>query len=378
LSDAGTEACATDATGGAGLRAGRDAGAKSSEPRYDAALADLALELLRIPSVTGGEAAIAEFVHEQCTRRGAGSRRIGNCVVATRTGEAGGPRVGLFGHLDTVPPAADQPCGREDGRLFGCGSSDMKGALAVMLELLARQHRASLVAVFYDREEGPYLDNGLRSLLAAGALGRLDVALALEPTANAIQAGCLGGLHAEVAFAGRRAHSARPWQGENAIYKAHACLGRLAAFAPREVVVGGLSFREVMTATTAVSRGGRNVVPDRFVVNVNYRFAPGKSLEAARAEVADLVAGDGEIAFVDEAPAGDVAHDHPLLAPWRERHDLAVEPKQAWTDVAQLSEAGIPAINFGPGDPAQAHKAGEWVDVSALARSYRLLADLLA
>lgn len=340
-------------------------------------LAERVLELVRIPSVTGDEEAVAAWVLEDARNRGARAQRHGNCVIASRQGDPDGPTIGLFGHLDTVAPAADQPCEWLGDRVLGCGASDMKGALAVMLELLGRPTRASLVAVFYDREEGPYTENGLRTLLAGGLVPRLDLALALEPTGNAIQAGCMGGLHALLTFRGRRAHSARPWQGENAIHKAAGFLTRLAALPRREVRVGGLPFYEVMSATTAATDNGRNVVPDRFVLNVNYRFAPGKPLATARDELVAFVAGEADLEIVDEAPAGDVSHEHPILAAWRKRFDLPVEPKQAWTDVAQLTARGIPAINFGPGDPALAHQAGEYVEIASLVRSYALLLDLL-
>lgn len=340
-------------------------------------LAELVLALVRIPSVTGDEDAVASWVLEDARNRGARAQRHGNCVVASRQGDIAGPTIGLFGHLDTVAPAAGQAYDWLGDRILGCGASDMKGALAVMLELLSRPTRANLVIVFYDREEGPYADNGLRTLLASGILPRIDLALALEPTANTIQAGCMGGMHALVTFRGKRAHSARPWQGENAIHKAAGFLARLASRERREVLVGGLPFFEVMSATTAGTNNGRNIVPDRFVVNVNYRFAPGKPIAAARDELASLVAGEADIDIVDEAPAGDVSHEQPILAAWRKRFDLPVEPKQAWTDVAQLTAHGIPAVNFGPGDPAQAHQAGEYVEIASLVRGYALLVDLL-
>ena len=340
-------------------------------------LAGLTLDLVRICSVTGDEGPIAAWPLEASRARGADAVRLGNSVVAVRPGAAGTPTIGLFGHLDTVAPAPDQAYERRGETVYGCGASDMKGALAVMLELLGRQTRAGVVAVFYDREEGPYSDNGLRKLLETGALPPMDLALALEPTDNTIQAGCMGGLHAQVTFKGKRAHSARPWQGENALHKAAGFLKRLAERERQEVLAGGLPFYEVMTATTAATFNSRNVVPDRFILNVNYRFAPGKPVGTARDEIAAAVAGEAEIEIVDEAPAGEVFHDHPLLAAWRDRFALPVEPKQAWTDVAQLTANGIPAVNFGPGDPAQAHQAGEHVEISALVRAYALLVDLL-
>jgi succinyl-diaminopimelate desuccinylase len=341
-------------------------------------LAELTLAAVRIPSETGDEAAAADWALREATARGARASRVGHSVVAMAPGRGNGPTIGLFGHLDTVKPAADQAYDLRDGRIYGCGASDMKGALACMLEGIGVPRSADLVLVFYEREEGPYADNGLRMLFEQGAIPKMDLALAMEPTSNAIQAGCMGGLHAQVTFRGKRAHSARPWQGDNAIYKATRYLDRLAAFKPREVVVGGLTFTEVMSATMAGTANSRNVVPDAFTINVNYRFAPGKRVAEAISELESLVAREADVEVIDEAPAGDVSHAHPLLAAWKERNGLLVEPKQAWTDVAQLTAAGIPAINFGPGDPAQAHQAGEFVEVAALVRGFELLKDLLA
>lgn len=338
-------------------------------------LADLTLALVAIPSVTGDEAAIAERVGELARSGGATVSRHGNAVVAISSGE--GPGIGLFGHLDTVKPHEDQATERRGTSVHGCGASDMKGALAVMLALLEAKPRRRTIFVFYDQEEGPYATNGLRSLLDAENLPEMALGLALEPTSNAIQAGCLGGLHARVTFEGRRAHSARPWQGENALYKATRYLDRLAARDRTPVSVGGLVFYEVMTATMAQTFNSRNVVPDRFALNVNYRFAPGKALAAARAELEEMVRGEAAIDVIDEAPSGAVSIDQPLLAEWMRKHVLLVEPKQAWTDVAQLTAHGIPAVNFGPGDPAQAHQAGEFVEVDDLVKGYLLLADLV-
>jgi succinyl-diaminopimelate desuccinylase len=364
-------------------------------------LAALALDLLRVPSPIGHEGPLADLVGARVAALGPAVRweRLGNNVVARVDRPGARTTVGLFGHLDTVPGHVTDPVRRDGDRLYGCGASDMKGGLAVMLALLQWRARppqlaaeppapaeraasdeggASLVCVFYDREEGPYAESGLETVLARSArLANIDLAFCLEPTAGEVQVGCLGAMHARVRFAGRAAHSARPWQGENAIHKAASFLARIAALAPRDVVAHGLTYREVMSVTTARSHAVPNVVPDFFELNVNYRFAPGKSLAVARAELLALVAGEAEVAFVDEAPAGPVALDHPLLVRFLEMTGARVAAKQAWTDVARLGAAGIPAVNYGPGEPSQAHQAREWAPVAPLAAVRDALARLV-
>lgn len=338
-------------------------------------LAATTLELVAIPSVSRDEAALCDHV-EAWARGCTPSRRVGNGLIV---GEPRGDRpvLGLFGHLDTVPPAADQPRGIRDGRLYGCGSSDMKGGLALMMAAVEERARWGwdVVAVFYDKEEIAASESGLEDLLSH--LPRVDLAVMLEPTANRLQLGCVGGLHARLHFAGRRAHSARPWQGDNAIYHALGALERLRDRARREVMVDGLAFYEVMTPTMAWTSNSANVVPDAFVVNVNYRFAPGKSAEVARGELEALVGGDARVEVTDVAPSGAVCRNVPAVSAWIARRGLAVESKQAWTDVARMTAHGVPAVNFGPGEPSQAHQAGEWIEVAALDEGYSLLADLL-
>lgn len=358
-----------------------------SPHRGGTTLAELTLELCRIYSETGFEAAIADDLEARC-RALVGVenvRRVGNSVLAWGPQRDGRATIGLFGHSDTVKPAEDQPLEIHDGRVFGCGASDMKGGLACMLELLAEADTLgrNLIVVFYDKEEGPAVDNGLEPLFASGAVPLMDLGICLEPTDNRIQAGCVGGLHATVTFRGRRAHSARPWQGENAIYKAIGTLERLKAFGRREVQVGPLTFYEVMNATMASTSNSRNVIPDAFALNVNYRFAPGKSLDRAAQELRDLVGDEADVTIIDEAPSGEVCLDHPLVMAWQAEQErlgqpLEVEAKQAWTDVARLTARGIPAINFGPGETAQAHQARESIPVAYLEAGYAALRRLFA
>lgn len=359
-------------------RAGDD---PAADPSLEGRLVSSLLELLRIPSVTGDERALADalarrYRHEEV-------RRLGDSLIVG-VEDPDRPNVLLVAHLDTVPPAtSDGPPGLRDGRVVGRGASDMKAGLAVAMDvfedpaLRAGPHNTLLVA--YAREEGPNADNELGPLLAAAAeLRDADLAIVLEPTDLEVQLGCMGALHAEVAFAGRAAHSARPWQGENALTAAAPFLAELHGLAPRDVTVDGLGYREVVVATQAWTGSARNVVPDRFTVNVNYRFAPDKGLEAAEARVRELVADRAAVTVVDRAPAGRPFRDAPLVSRFLSAVGATMGPKQAWTDVARFSEVGVPALNYGPGSTAQAHQAGEYVLVEDLLAARAGLARFLS
>ena len=259
----------------------------------------------------------------------------------------------------------------------------MKGAIAIMLTLWQRLDRArlpvELVCVLYDREEGPYEQSGLLPLLEARAdLRRPALALCLEPTDLALQVGCCGSLHATLSFAGRSAHSARPWQGKNAVHEAGSLLQHLRGMQPREVTMGELTYREVMSVTRIEGFTGRNVVPARCDLNLNFRFAPGRTVEEAETEIRALAQRFGaQCTVTDRAPAGPVVLDNPLLRKLRALSGVPVEAKQAWTDVARLGTLGIPAANFGPGEQAQAHQKGESCSEEALERGYLLLQKFL-
>jgi len=341
-------------------------------------LAERTLQLCQIRSPIGEEAEIAAYVARETS-----GQRIGNAVVCGGVSGAR-PAVLLAGHLDTVPiQEGDFPARREKGRVFGRGASDMKGALAVMIELWRRLDRGALqlelVLLFYDREEGPIAQNGLLPVLERRPdLKSASLALCLEPTDLGLQLGCCGSMHATLSFLGRSAHSARPWQGENAIHKAGALLSHLAAQAPREVRVGELLYREVMSATRIEGFTGRNVVPARCDLNLNFRFAPGRTVEDAEREVMALAQRFGATAAVtDRAPAGPAILDNPLLQEFRAVTAAPIEAKQAWTDVAQLARVGIPAANFGPGEQAQAHQGGESCPEPALERAHAMLERFL-
>jgi len=341
-------------------------------------LGELTRALCDVRSPVGEEAALAEQLAYRSD-----AERIGNSVVLGRAAGAK-PVLALFGHLDTVPiQEGDFPAYRAGGRVHGRGASDMKGALAVMIALWERLDRprlpVELVCVFYDREEGPYEQSGLGPLLQARPdLRRTALALCLEPTDLALQVGCCGSLHATLTFRGRSAHSARPWQGKNAVHQAGALLQHLDGLPPREMSFGELTYREVMSVTRIEGFTGRNVVPARCELNLNFRFAPGRSVDEAEAEVRALAERFGaECTVTDRAPAGPVALDNPLIRKLRALTGAPVEPKQAWTDVARLGLFGIAAANFGPGEQAQAHQKGESCSEEALERGYLLLQRFL-
>jgi succinyl-diaminopimelate desuccinylase len=341
-------------------------------------LVALTEDLLRIPSQTGDEGAIADFVVGLCSRIPGHTvvRARNSVLVAPLAPRADRDTVMLVGHTDTVPDHGGNPVRRDGDRLYGCGASDMKGAVAVILDAVERAAtqpaRHDVVGILYAAEEGPFVGNELPYLREAAPdwFARTRLAVCMEPTDLRIELGCLGTSHAKVTFTGRRAHSARPWQGENAIHKAAGLLARLAALAPKEYRFHGLTFVEVASATMIEFRGARNVIPDECTVNVNYRFAPGKDELQVEADLAAIVAGEGTFELVDFCPAGAVAGANPLLAELRvAAGDPEVAAKQAWTDVGRFSAWGIDAVNFGPGATSQAHQAGEWLSIDALHRS---------
>jgi succinyl-diaminopimelate desuccinylase len=347
-----------------------------------ARIVDLAEELLRIDSVIGDERRICDHIEDRlrALRPYAVTRASNSLCIEPRAPRQGVQTVFLVGHVDTVPALSPNPVRRDGDRLHGLGASDMKAADAVLLDVLERavleEPRHDVVGVLYAREEGPYAENEMELIAAAAreTFARADLAICMEPTDGQIELGCLGTSHATIRFEGRRAHSARPWQGDNAIHRAGDLLKRLGARHPESFRFGGLEFIESMSAVGIGFRGARNVVPDRCEVEVNYRFAPGKDEAAVRAAVSALVAGEASFEVTDFCPAGRVCDDNSLLGELRNvAGDPTVAAKQAWTDVGRLSSMGIDAINWGPGAKAQAHQADEWVDVREVLRAAAVL-----
>jgi succinyl-diaminopimelate desuccinylase len=334
----------------------------ASEHELGERLAARTLELIDIASESRDEAGLAEHVLGLLPD----ARDLGDtCVLAGPDGA----RVLLGGHLDTVPAQGNRPGRRDAERVFGLGASDMKGALAVMIELV--RDGVPFGALFFGREELPVTDSALTPLLARHPFAP-ELVVMMEPTDNAIHAGCLGNVNATWTFHGVAGHSARPWLADNAIHRAAAGIAALAARAPEPHEFDGLRFVEVASVTRIAGGIASNVVPDRAEAHVNFRYAPGRTPAEAEARLAELCDGHGELRIDANAPSGTVARG-PLVDALIAAGDLAVEPKQAWTPVAEFGMAGLAAVNFGPGDPPQAHTRQESISVAALVRGYRVL-----
>jgi succinyl-diaminopimelate desuccinylase len=342
-------------------------------------LARTALHLVDIPSVSGTEAAVTDWIADQVAAMHH-LRILHRQPDAVVFGRGGRPDVVLAGHSDTVPEQGNLPGRIEDGFVHGLGSSDMKGALAVMLALAAElgelNDGSSLNPLFvvFGKEELGVAESVLEGLFdTCPAILEARLAVMMEPTANRIQAGCLGNIAADLVFHGVAAHSARPWLGVNAIHEAVRALRRVADSEPHDVRIGGLTFREVVSVTEIAGGVANNVVPDRVTCGLNFRYAGSREPAGAEARLRELVGGEGELTVVSNAPSAPVNLENPLLQRLRRAGELAVEPKQAWTPVAEFAQRGLDAINFGPGDPRLAHRREERVSVDAMAATLSIL-----
>ncbi len=350
---------------------------------------------------TGDEGPIADAVAAHHHARGDDVRRIGNSLVvrAAGAGPPGArdrPLVVLAGHLDVVAPT---PADREPRRdrvtgvdvVVGRGTSDMKGGNVVAMRLFEQvadgglASRADVVLVLYAAEEGPAEDNELAPVLDEVAwLSRADLVVILEPTDGEVQLGCLGGLHATLTVQGRQAHSARPWQGRNALTAAGPLLTAFDRLEPVPVEVDGVTYHDVWSLTQASTPNGRNVVPGRLDLNLNFRFSPSRGLDAAEQELRERVAAlaadcglDVSVAVTDRAPPAPPMADRPVTSSFLEAVAAPVAAKQAWTDVARFAARDVPALNFGPGRTDQAHQRGEFVEVWRLRAVHDALAAFL-
>ncbi|MEV8474588.1 succinyl-diaminopimelate desuccinylase [Streptomyces sp. NPDC051173] len=340
----------------------------------DDAVLDLSLDaaaltarLVDIPSESGDEKTLADAV-ESALRElpHLTVDRYGNNVVA-RTNLGRAERVVLAGHIDTVPIADNVPSHTDDdGYLWGCGTSDMKSGVAVQLRIAATvpAPNRDLTFVFYDNEEVAAHLNGLGHVAAAHPDWlTADFAVLLEPTDGQVEGGCQGTLRVLLRTEGERAHSARSWMGSNAVHAAAPILARLAAYEPRRPVIDGLEFHEGLNAVRIEGGVAGNVIPDACTVTVNFRYAPDRTQEEALAHVREVFEGCGVAAFVvdDHSPGALPGLSHPAAAAFIEAVGGTPKPKFGWTDVSRFSALGVPAVNYGPGDPMVAHKRDERV-----------------
>ena len=354
------------ARAGAALDLARDAGR-------------LTADLVDIESVSGHEATIADAV--ESALRGLEHLRVdrdGHAVVA-RTDLGLAERVVVAGHTDTVPVADNLPSHVEGDLLHGCGTSDMKSGVAVALRLAATLDRPNrdVTYVFYDNEEVEAARNGL------GRLSRHhpdwlagDFAVLMEPSDARVEGGCQGTLRVDVTTRGRRSHSARWWRGENAIHAAAAVLDRLRAYEPRRPVVEGLRYREGLSAVAVSGGVAGNVVPDLCTVTVNHRFAPDRTEAEALAHVRQVFDGF-EVELTDSAPGARPGLDTPSAAAFVAAVGGEPRAKYGWTDVSRFSALGVPAVNYGPGDPELAHTPHEHVSLARIAECERGMLDWL-
>jgi succinyl-diaminopimelate desuccinylase len=340
-------------------------------------LAARTLELVDIPSESRDEAALSAHVLGVLREGGIEARDASDtCVLAGATERGERPLVLLAGHFDTVPAQGNRPGRRDADAVHGLGAADMKGAVAVMVELALAgvQATVDLGYVFFGREELAVSESALGGLLEREAgLRSADLVLVMEPTANAVHAGCLGNINATWTFRGRSGHSARPWLADNAIHRAAAAIHALAQVPPDPREFDGLRFTEVVSVTRVAGGIADNVVPAEAVAHVNYRYAPDRSADEAEAWLRALCEPHGTLAIDGNAPSAPVAIANPMAQRLIAAGDLAVEPKQAWTPVAEFAGAGVDAINFGPGEPGQAHAREEHVRIDALVRCYETI-----
>ncbi len=325
--------------------------------------ADLTAALVDIPSVSGTELEIADAI-ETALRHVSSLEvlRLGNSVLA-RTDLGRPTRVMLAGHIDTVPIADNVPSRRDGDTLHGCGTTDMKSGDAMLLHLAATLTAPArdLTFVFYDCEEVEYERNGLTRIQAEYPEWlTADLAILGEPTSGQVEAGCQGTAAVQVTVRGRRSHSARSWLGDNAIHKMAGVLDRLAAFEARIVDIDGCEYHEGLNAVSITGGVASNVIPDECSIKVNFRFAPDRSPQQAVEVLATLFA-DVEMTVLDVAAGALPGLSAPAAAEFIAATGGTAKAKFGWTDVSRFAALGIPAVNYGPGDPSLAHTREEHV-----------------
>ena len=341
-------------------------------------------ELVCIPSESFQEKEIVDFVAQKLSEAPwLDVTRIGDNIVA-KTGDTKGMRLLLGGHTDTVPAQGNDQIRLSEDSIWGIGSADMKGGIAIMLSLALNvpDSAVDMTYVFYAREEVAHKHNGLLEIEAnQPELLIADLAILGEPTSGNIEAGCQGTMRFTLELKGERAHTARPWMGRNAIHRLSGVLTAIEDYESRNPVIEGCQYREALQVVKVEGGIAGNVVPDSTTLTINHRVAPDRSLDIAEREIRDLLGPfmepADELKVVDAAPPAKPGLSNPILASMIESHQLNVQAKLGWTDVAFFDQKGIPAANFGPGDATLAHTSNEQVERSSIDQCYLALKQII-
>ena len=341
-------------------------------------------ELVCIPSESFQEKEIVDFVAQKLSEAPwLDVTRIGDNIVA-KTGDTKGMRLLLGGHTDTVPAQGNDQIRLSEDSIWGIGSADMKGGIAIMLSLALNvpDSAVDMTYVFYAREEVAHKHNGLLEIEAnQPELLIADLAILGEPTSGNIEAGCQGTMRFTLELKGERAHTARPWMGRNAIHRLSGVLTAIEDYESRNPVIEGCQYREALQVVKVEGGIAGNVVPDSTTLTINHRVAPDRSLDIAEKEIRDLLEPfmepADELKVVDAAPPAKPGLSNPILASMIESHELDVQAKLGWTDVAFFDQKGIPAANFGPGDATLAHTSNEQVERSSIDQCYLALKQII-
>ena len=345
---------------------------------------ELTATLIDIPSVSFEEEVIVDYLHARLKAvPWLETSRVGNNLIA-RTDTQKGVRLLLGGHTDTVPPNENSIARIEGDTLWGLGAADMKGGIAVMLSLAesVSEPAFDMTYIFYAREEVAAEHSGLKEIEAANPeLLQADLALLGEPTSGTVEAGCQGTMRFTLKLKGERAHTARPWMGLNAVHRLGEVLQILESYEERKPVIEGCEYREALQAVRVEGGIAGNVVPDSAILTINHRVAPDRTLgeaeDSIRSLLSPFLSPEDDLTLVDSAPPAKPGLSNPLLASMIGRHDLQVQAKLGWTDVAFFDQRGVPAANFGPGDATLAHTQDERVTKPAIDSCYLVLKNLL-
>lgn len=338
----------------------------------------LTRDLISIDSVTGNEDKILEFIKGYLIDEGYsnnielynGGLVVGNSIENSV--------VALVGHVDTVPISVEQENVESSDIIYGRGAVDMKSGLAVMIKAIIDFQDKNIIGIFYKGEEGLKEHNGLETLFPEiTEKFNISLGIVFEPTNNEVQLGCQGVLNAELSINGLEAHSARPWLGDNAVYKSIPLLEHLNNLKPEPIQVDELEYREVVSVTTIKGGTAKNIIPGEVICGINYRFSPNKTTEDAVENLTNLLSGYGDLSIQDIAESAHPHRKDETVQKFINVTGVNVEPKQAWTDVARFTSSGIPALNFGPGNPDLAHKHNEQVATDDINKCFTLVEQFI-